>query len=548
MSTLLASLNCKDEIHLVIGGVSFIASSRINSITDAGAQAVLIDKSNREDFTVALQQGIEKGKVKHVQKDFEIEDLSRHGREETEGVVDKVFVTLPLSEVKKKEEIFRQCKKLRIPINTADSLEFCTFSLLSSYSSGDFKMGVSTLGKGCKLAARIKRELTNALPVNIGEICSRIGEIRTKIQEQDETDLLEVQNEKDSVGEHDDDATHGGNFNKLVGECDMSKEQQKLQRSRWLSHLVEYFPLDSLASLSMDDLASAYKKRKSLGKENVCEEPDQKRKHLGKEGRISLVGAGPGSVSLLTLGALNEIHTADLVLADKLVPQQVLDIIPKNRTRLFIARKFPGNAEKAQEELLDIGMQSLSRGEKVVRLKQGDPYIFGRGGEEFNFFSQHGFVPNVVPGITSGLSAPVLAAIPPTHRDVADQVLIMTGTGRRGIVPDLPDFVKSRTTVFMMALHRAADLINRLIIDKDWDENLPAAIIERSSCHDQRVIRTTLKSVGKAVEACGSRPPGLLVTGYSCNITGRELNDEPWYVEEGCQQLSSLRCDPSEAV
>ena len=547
MSTLLASLNCRDEVHLVVGGVSFMAASRINSITNSGAETVLIDKSNREDFTVVIQQEIEKGKVKHVQRDFEIEDLRKHGREETEGVVDKVFVTLPLSENKKKEEIFRQCKKLRIPINTADSPEFCTFSLLSTYSSGDFKMGVSTLGKGCKLAARIKRELINALPSNIGDICSRIGEIRTMIQEQDETDLLTAQSEKDSVGENDDDATHGGNFNQLVGEFDMSKEQQKLQRSRWLSHLVEYFPLESLADLSMDDLASAYKKRKSFGKDS-CEEPAPKRKHVDKKGKISLVGAGPGSVSLLTLSALNEIHSADLVLADKLVPQQVLDIIPKNRTRLFIARKFPGNAEKAQEELLDIGMHSLSRGEKVVRLKQGDPYIFGRGGEEFNFFSERGFVPNVIPGITSALSAPVLAAIPPTHREVADQVLIMTGTGRRGIVPDLPDFVKSRTTVFMMALHRASDLINRLISEKGWDENLPTAIIERSSCHDQRVIRTTLKNVGKAIEVCGSRPPGLLVTGNSCNTTGRELTDKPWYVEEGCQQISSLRCNPLEST
>ena len=153
---------------------------------------------------------------------------------------------------------------------------------------------------------------------------------------------------------------------------------------------------------------------------------------------------------------------------------------------------------------------------KVVRLKQGDPYIFGRGGEEFNFFKDHGYIPVVLPGISSSLACTVLAQIPATQRDIADQVLICTGTGRKGALPIIPEFVESRTTVFLMALHRANVLITELL-KHGWDGDVPAAIVERGSCPDQRVTRTLLKWVPEVVEEIGSRPPGVLVVGKAVN-------------------------------
>lgn len=539
--TILAAMNCGGETHLIITNGSTYSSSitnlRLNSIIESGATPIiLINGSTTYDiktFSPIIQDLINDGKIKVVCDHYSRDDLITRGRSEVENVVDKVFIILPIAEDDLKFEISTQCRKLRIPINVSDSPELCTFTLLSSYQDGDFKFGVTTLGKGCKLASRIKRELIGQLPSNIGEVCNKIGELRTKIQNEDNLSL-----ENHTVGDNDDDAINTNKFNSLVEEFNMSKEQKKLQRSRWLSQIVEYFPLSKLADISIEDLTEAYKHNKIeiANKELNEEKPATKKTKLNKKGTISLIGSGPGSVSLLTLGALQEIYSADLILADKLVPQQVLDLIPQKSTKLFIARKFPGNAEKAQEELLSIGLESLLNGEKVVRLKQGDPYIFGRGGEEFNFFMNHGFKPIVLPGITSALSAPVLSNIPVTHRDVADQVLICTGTGRRGVLPNLPDFVKSRTTVFLMALHRIVDLIPKLIDDKNWDPNLPVAIIERSSCPDQRVIRTTLSKTAQAVEACGSRPPGLLVTGYSCEVIFKEqdqLKEKGWIIEEG---------------
>merc|ERR1711964_524527 len=154
------------------------------------------------------------------------------------------------------------------------------------------------------------------------------------------------------------------------------------------------------------------------------------------------------------------ILSADVILADKLVPSGVLDLIPR-RTPVHIARKFPGNAELAQQELLSLGLAGLQAGKTVLRLKQGDPYIYGRGGEEFEYFRKEGYGDriSVLPGITSALSAPLFAQIPATQRGVSDQVLICTGTGRKGKPSVPPEYVDTRTVVFLMALHRISGLV-----------------------------------------------------------------------------------------
>lgn len=516
---LLASLLCNGETHLVYGGTSNIAALRINSILASGANPILIQETSIESFPQSLQDQINSGKVRWNSESYRKEQLLALGRDEVERVVDRVFVSLDSSDIELKAQISAHCKQLRIPVNVSDSADLSTFTLLSTYTAGDFQLGVTTSGKGCKLASRIKRELVSSLPPNINDICARVGQLRQQLKENDQVE----------VGDDDDDAVNSSKLNALVREFDMTNEQKAAQRSRFLSQVVEYYPLSELANLTIESLSKEY------SASHVLKFRDSSGIGTPSKGVISLVGAGPGSVSMLTLGALQEIHSADLILADKLVPQQVLDLIPQKRTRLFIARKFPGNAERAQQELLELGLESLLKGEKVVRLKQGDPYIFGRGGEEYLFFRSHGFTPRVLPGITSALAAPVFSNIPATHRDVADQVLICTGTGRRGALPDLPEYVETRTTVFLMALHRIVDLIPHLIDEKLWPADLPVAIVERASCPDQRIIRTTIAKAAKAVEALGSRPPGLFVAGKACDILKEESqSNEEWVVEEGC--------------
>ena len=189
----------------------------------------------------------------------------------------------------------------------------------------------------------------------------------------------------------------------------------------------------------------------------------------------------------------------------------------------------------------------------MLMLKQGDPYIYGRGAEEYSFFREKGYVPIVLPGITSALSAPLFAAIPPTHRSVADQVLICTGTGRKGAAPDPPSYIPTQTVVFLMALHRLSSLVDSLTGAgsakelhegesklKPWPPETPCAVVERASCPDQRVIRSTLEHVCIAVEEEGSRPPGLLIVGWSCEVLMEMKDKARWLVEDGFAGFETL--------
>jgi uroporphyrin-III C-methyltransferase len=387
---------------------------------------------------------------------------------------------------------------------------------------------VTTSGKGCKLSARIRREIAASLPPKIGDAVERLGTMRRRIWEEDHAAELAQDLEAE-----DEDAGQSAAFNQLVNaEC---VEAARGRRMRWLSQICEYWPLRRLASISDNDVEFLLK---DYNKSNPLKEVRQNMDTAAtQQGRIILVGSGPGNPDLLTRAAYKAILSADSVLADKLVPSPILDLIPRRAT-VHIARKFPGFAEKAQEELLEMGLAGLKAGKVVVRIKQGDPYIYGRGGEEYDFFRSHGYVPSVLPGITSALSAPLFAAIPLTHRGVADEVLICTGTGRKGASPDPPEFVVTRTVVFLMALHRLSALIESLNA-KRYPDSTPCAVIERASCPDQRIIRTTIQHVCAAVEEEGSRPPGLLVVGNACTIL-KECSGQKWVVDEGFSGLDSI--------
>ena len=416
-------------------------------------------------------------------------------------------------------------------MNVVDAPNLCTFTLLSTHSDGPLQIGITTSGKGCKLSARIRREIAASLPPNLGEAVDRLGTLRRRILEEDQV----AETIQEAVLDEEEDTGQSAAFNKLIPvEC---AETARSRRMRWLSQICEYWPLRRLASITDTDvetlLQSYVRPDSPIDASNALLSHGPRRK-----GRIILAGSGPGHPDLLTRATHKAILSADLILADKLVPPPVLDLVPR-RTPIHIARKFPGNADKAQEELLEMGLEGLQAGKTVLRLKQGDPYIYGRGGEEYVFFREHGFVPTVLPGITSALSAPLFAGIPCTQRSVADQVLICTGTGRKGALPDPPPYVESRTVVFLMALHRLELLVQSLFEKgKGYPRDLPCAIPERASCADQRVVRTSLEHVVAAFAVEGSRPPGLLVVGKACGVLmGVEGK---WVVEEGFHGLDGL--------
>ncbi|DAZ96698.1 TPA: hypothetical protein N0F65_009165 [Lagenidium giganteum] len=232
------------------------------------------------------------------------------------------------------------------------------------------------------------------------------------------------------------------------------------------------------------------------------------------KGKMVLVGAGPGDPELLTLKAFRALQEADLVLADRLVPRAILDLV---KCPVQIARKRCGKADLAQAELDAWGLEALQQGKRVVRLKNGDPFMFGRGGEEAVIYTEHGFDVEVIPGITSALSGPLSAGIPPTMRDVADQVLVCTGHGKQDRFPNLPEFCDHRTTIFLMAIGRLRGLCNSLLHEKGYPGDLPAAIIHNATMVGSKTIRSTLDQIAHDAERLQIKPPGVLVLGNVVN-------------------------------
>ncbi|KAL8827692.1 MAG: hypothetical protein Q9170_006909 [Blastenia crenularia] len=527
---------------------------------EVGAKPIVITPPEAE-MHYALQDKLKSGQVEWIQRGFQDSDVKSLGRDEVENVVDAVFVTLGGKEsLGTRTHISTVCRRLRIPVNVLDSPNLCTFSLPSTHSDGPLQIGITTSGKGCKLATRIRREIASLLPPNFGSAIERIGTIRRRIWEEDHRcQALEDLSIAAAENEDDDIPAQKPTFNQLVTESDLNAV--KTRRIRWLSQICEYWPLRRLASIKDGDIDAILQSYTTHSQQSTATQagPPLNISTIDLRNqpapRIILAGSGPGSPSLLTLATHRAIQTATVILADKLVPSPILDLIPR-RTPLHIARKFPGNAEAAQQELLTLGLEALQKGETVLRLKQGDPYIYGRGSEEYTWFEERGFKPVVLPGITSALSAPLFAGVPCTSRGVSDQVLICTGTGRKGKAPDPPAYGESKTVVFLMALHRVGELVESLVAsplgnsdlgEEDdklrmaiaWPKETPCAVVERASCSDQRVIRSTLEFVVQAVENEGSRPPGLLVLGKACEVL-KGRGGARWVVEEGFEGFDGL--------
>lgn len=540
-TSLLAGLTCTDNIHLILG-TNPLASSRATQSLAAGAHPIVLAPPTAE-VHYALQKRIDEGLVKWEKKEFEDEDLFRLGREDVGGVVDAVFVTA--QQQGRSEYISGLCKRNRIPVNVVDAPHLCTLTLLSTHIDGPLQIGVTTNGRGCKLASRIRREIASSLPPNLGAACARLGDVRKRVQEEDLSQL---------AGELDDSTGQGAGFNKLVTGTG-GEEELRTRRMRWLSQICEYWPLRRLAGVKDEDVQAIFEAYPGLARKGGGDEGTEV-----KMGRIVLAGSGPGHPDLLTQATHKAIQCADLILADKLVPSGVLDLIPR-RTPVSIARKFPGNADTAQQELHESALEAYRQGKNVLRLKQGDPFVYGRGGEEVQYFRENGVLEErlvVLPGITSALSAPLFAGIPATQRDVADQVLVCTGTGKKGKPPAPPTYNPTCTVVFLMALHRITGLVTELTtpltiestpsvdnssaIEREkrrtlWPLSTPCAVIERASCPDQRVIRTTLRHVAEAIEEEGSLPPGLLVVGSACEVLAPSEKGRAWKVENGFKGL-----------
>jgi len=249
-----------------------------------------------------------------------------------------------------------------------------------------------------------------------------------------------------------------------------------------------------------------------------------------KTGTVYLVGAGPGDPALLTVRAQEVIATADAVLYDRLIPDGALDGAREHAELVYVGKEPGGSVQQR-----DIGAELVARakrGQTVVRLKGGDPFVFGRGGEEAEVLRAAGIRYEVVPGITAGIAAPAYAGIPVTHRDAASAVAFVTGHED----PDKPESLLDwealarfpGTLVFYMgvkALPRIADALTNA--GRAPDE--PAAVIERGTLPGQRTVLATLATIADATTEATIRPPSITVVGPVAALAERLrwLEDRP---------------------
>jgi uroporphyrin-III C-methyltransferase / precorrin-2 dehydrogenase / sirohydrochlorin ferrochelatase len=232
-----------------------------------------------------------------------------------------------------------------------------------------------------------------------------------------------------------------------------------------------------------------------------------------EDGRVALVGAGPGAADLLTLRALRLLQDADVVLHDALVGADILELVRRDADRVDVGKRR-GNHRFSQSEINGLLHEHAAAGRRVVRLKGGDPFLFGRGGEEMEYLQARGIDVEIVPGITAALGAAAATGIPLTHRNHASSVTFMTGHGAGGDpisgVEHLGD--PAHTVVVYMGLSHARRIAAQAIA-AGRAPLTPFAMIDRATEPDQRVIRGALADLGDMVESAELTGPALLVIG-----------------------------------
>ena len=258
-------------------------------------------------------------------------------------------------------------------------------------------------------------------------------------------------------------------------------------------------------------------------------------------GCVALVGAGPGDPDLLTRRAARRLEEADLVLYDALVDPDVLTLAPSAQ-RIFVGKRA-GRPAVRQQFINRLLVRAARRGRKVVRLKGGDPFVFGRGGEEGLALVAAGIPFEVVPGISSAIAAPALAGIPVTHRGAATAFVVVSGHAPEAYSPVLASLApQSATIVVLMGLASAGD-ISALLIERGWKPGTPGALISGASTYEAQHWTGTLAELPAAVNARGTAAPGTLVIGDVVKVGGMLATEMVRY-----SSVAAGECEPVGAV
>ena len=410
-----------------------------------------------------------------------ITNLSQNGdviliqkRFESDDIKDYAIIIASTDDSSVNALISKSAKKARIPVNVVDSPELSSFIMPSIVDRSPVIIAVSSAGRAPVLARIIRAKLETVIPSAYGVLAEIAGEYRQKVKDR---------------------------FSKI-----------KDRRAFWefiFSGVIAEKVFSGRINEAKDDIEKQLKQASQM-----------------ELGEVYLVGAGPGDPDLLTFKALRLIQQADVVLYDRLVSKGVMELVRRDSELIYVGKKGGSQESTRQIDINDQLVELAKSGKRVCRLKGGDPFIFGRGGEEIESLSEHGIPFQVVPGITAASGCSSYAGIPLTHRDYSQSCRFVTAHLKNGTT-NLPwdEFViDQQTIVFYMALS-GANYICQKLMEHGMDKDMPIAIIEKGTMPEQKVYISSLTKLPDLLATEDIHAPTLMIVGEVVKLN-EKLN---WY-------------------
>ncbi|MBB6093550.1 uroporphyrin-III C-methyltransferase/precorrin-2 dehydrogenase/sirohydrochlorin ferrochelatase [Povalibacter uvarum] len=442
-------LKLADEPVVVVGGGE-VAARKIDLLLRTGAKVTVV----APELIESLASLAAAGSIVHLAAEFQPEHLN--GARIAIAATDKHSINAWVA---------HQAERRNIPVNVVDDRELSRFIVPAIVDRSPVVVAVASSGDAPVLTRRLREKLETFLPQRLGVLAKLAGKLRPAVKAR--------------------------------------VEEPAARRRFWERFFDGPLASDLLAGRS-DAATVEARVEESLRAASESAKP---------VGEVVLVGAGPGDPGLLTLRALRALQNADVVLYDRLVSTQIVDLARRDAERIYVG-KAPGDAHASQEQINALLVKLARQGKRVCRLKGGDPFIFGRGGEELETLAAEGIRFEVVPGITAAAGCAAYAGIPLTHRDYAQSLTFVTGHCKGETDKVDWDLLArpGQTVVFYMGLGHLESIVARLR-ERGVPAERAAAIIEHGTQATQRVVTGTLADlVHKAGEA-RIESPALLIVG-----------------------------------
>jgi uroporphyrin-III C-methyltransferase/precorrin-2 dehydrogenase/sirohydrochlorin ferrochelatase len=469
----------KDRRCLVVGGGG-VALRKIQGLVEEGAKVTVVTREAVEPIVAMAERG-----------EIQLE-LREYHADAADGWA-LVFAATDDREVNAR--VFRDAEEHGLWCNVADDPEYCTFHLPARIRRGPLQMAIGSAGEAPFAVSRLRRLLERRFGEEWGEWLAAASRFR------------------DSVRRLDLDSAAGNELFDRFFEATVDAEgltsrvPTEAEEREWLGSPVDHRMVE---------------RDRPTPAKPVCGEvqPDL--------GMVSLVGAGPGCPGLMTVRGQRRLSEADAVVYDRLAAPAIPWDLPAS-VELHPVGKTAGSHPMPQEEINALLVRLAREGKKVVRLKGGDPYVFGRGGEEAEVLEAEGIRFEVVPGVTSGVAALAWAGIPATHRREAVRLTLLTAheaIKRDGpqVRWDLLGQDRNATIVGYMGVTALPEVVHQLMAS-GMDPETPAAMVERGTTAAQRSVVSTVRDLERDMEAAGIRPPALFAIGPTVGHAHR-LN---WY-------------------